>query len=89
MNGDRAFKIEVGDEFKELVLSARCIAELTKYNGPTKRHKKKIDKKFLKTLVVGACTLKRVKEDETPFDAGVVELVKGRIVFKFEAVKKY
>lgn len=78
-SGDRAFKIEIHGEFKEVLLSARVVMGLVTLNGK-KRNDMKTDKVFLKALVIGVCTLKRVKESPSPFDEGIVQFVKGNIL---------
>lgn len=80
MEGDRAFKIMVGDEYKDKWLSAYAVSGLIKLNQ--QRKDSKADKNFLKALVIGACTLQRFKEfpKESIFEEGVFELIKG--IFK-------
>lgn len=78
LNGDRAFQINVRGEFKDKWLSAQVVNGLVELNGK-KRNDTKVDKVFLKALVIGACTLKPFKEptETSPFEGGVLELIKG------------
>lgn len=75
-NGDRAFKVQVCDGFKEISLSARAVAGLIKLNTE-KRTNKNVDKVFIKVLVIAVCTIKRIKETAMPFNDGEIEFIKG------------
>lgn len=61
------------------MLPARAVEGLIKFNSE-KRHDEKVDKLFIMALAIGLCTLKRMKTDENPFDDGIIEFMKGKIV---------
>lgn len=74
--GDRAFQIEIRGGFKEISLSARAVNGLIILNG-INHNKKSSDKRFLKALAIGLCTIKRIKEDAGIIDEGIINFMKG------------
>ena len=76
-NGDRAFKVQAGRTFKEVLLSARLVNGCCNLNQ-TRRNDITADKIFLKGLLIGICTVKRIKSSTT-FDEGILEFIKGKI----------
>ena len=77
-NGDRAFRIEVRGSVKEVLLSAVAVKGLITLNTQ-RRTDRKVDKTFLKALVIGVCSLNRFKEstDLMPFKNGEIEFIEG------------
>lgn len=76
-NGDRAFKVQVERTFKEVLLSARLVNGCSNLNQ-TRRNDSTADKIFLKGLLIGICTVKRIKSSPT-FDEGILDFIKGKI----------
>lgn len=79
-NGDRAFKIYVNGDVKEVLLSATAVKGLVKLNQQHRKDKS-VDKIFLKGLVIGVCTIQRFRDfpELMPFKNGEKEFIKGNI----------
>ncbi|XP_031626207.1 uncharacterized protein LOC116342655 [Contarinia nasturtii] len=79
--GDRAFQIRTQNGLEEITLSARAVNGLIKLNE--NRDDEGKDKTFLKALLIGIYTLKRIKESTVEtIDRGVLEFVKDLFAFR-------
>lgn len=78
VNGDRAFLVPNGNDngFIEVWLTAHAAIGLVKMNK--KRTGQQYDTVFLKALLIGFCTIKKIKEAE-PIDDGILALIKGKL----------
>lgn len=74
-NGDRCFMAQKGNEFKEIRLPAKAVDGLLMMNE--KKRSQKFDVAFLKALLIGFCTLKKIKENGI-IDEEIGRVVKGR-----------
>lgn len=77
-NGDRAFNVQVGRTYKEVLLSARLVNGLSNVNQTPRRNDVNLDKVFLKGLIIGICTVKGINTSPT-FDEGILDFIKGKI----------
>lgn len=64
-----------GDGFKEVWLLAQAVTGLVKLNK--KKTSEQHDMVFTKALLIGLCTIKKIKESERIED-GILELIEGR-----------
>lgn len=64
-------------DFNEIWLASHAIAGLLKLNK--KKASEQFDCLFLKALLVGLCSSKKIKEVAT-IDNGILELTKGKII---------
>lgn len=80
-NGDRAFKIKTSDDCYEVIqLSKRPVDGLITLNTGKKRDNVRIDKYFLKGLLIGVCTLNGIKDNEsTTLGVGKYKFIKGNV----------
>lgn len=62
-DGARAFMIEDGDNFKEIWLTSQVVSGLLKLNK--KNPCEQFDLVFLKASLVGLCTIKKIKEENS------------------------
>ncbi|XP_031638193.1 uncharacterized protein LOC116350529 [Contarinia nasturtii] len=81
-SGDRGYIVKLQGKMTQIQLSARAVNGLIKFNTE-RRNDVGIDKKFLKALLIGICTLKRIKESVSMFDIdnAFLGLVKDMFAF--------
>lgn len=65
-----------GNEFVEMKVPAKAVNALLSVNK--KATDERLDVAYLKTILIGFCTLKKIQESES-IDEGVLEVVKGNI----------
>lgn len=80
-----------GDEFKEVRLPAKVVNGLLQLNE--KRRSKQFDLPFLKALLVGFCTVKKIQEHGS-IDEEIVNVAKGNIldcilVYSLQTIHKF
>lgn len=68
-NGNRYFMVPIGDNFKEIGLSAKVVDGLIKINKC--KPNEKYDCGFLKGLLIGFCSIPKIQQNEHIDDAAL------------------
>lgn len=73
-NGDRYFMAQKGNDFEEIRLPAKAVNGLRKMNE--QKRCESFDVAFLKAMLIGFCTLKKIKEQES-IDDHIRSVIEG------------
>lgn len=80
-NGDRAYKVESKGVVKEVHLSKRAVDGLITLNT-SKRSDIRKDKNFLKALMIGVCSLARIREQNSIIEEGEKQFIQSLFEFR-------
>lgn len=61
---DRAYILKIDGQYKELKMAALLVKGLLELNKDENRDNANLDKSFIKALMIGVCTLKKIENGD-------------------------